>query len=119
MQEEIRKVLSSLEQVQYHLSLLPELCKELSALGATLPPLLKSQAEELARSQAQIREVRENEVFKATEKLVELEKKIADAQQRHSQLEASEKSMLGRLDAIRERVEKAWEGFKLQPAAEA
>jgi chromosome segregation ATPase len=116
---DVKQVLRALAKLLDHLGRLPDLTRELNDVAAKLAPVLKGQEEELARSQADIREVKERDVYKATEKLVELERKIADAQQRHASLEASERSLQGRLSDIRERVEKASEGFKLQPAAEA
>ena len=107
--EEINKVLSQVSQVVYLLSEpLPELVKELTSLGAHLPPLLKSQGEELA--------VLTDQISKARKELSELQGKIAQAQERHSQLAASDTSLKGRMDDIRGDVDKAMAAFRLQQA---
>jgi chromosome segregation ATPase len=119
MQEETKKVLGALARVQDYLGQLPERIKELNALSAQLAPVLQAQADEIVKLDRQIAEKHESDAFKLSEKLADLQTKVAAAQQRHAQLEASERSLQGRLNDIRATVEKASEGFKLQPAAEA
>jgi hypothetical protein len=118
MQEETKKVLGALARVQDFLGQLPERIKELSTLGEQLAPVLQAQADEIVKLDRLIEQKHESDAFKLSEKLADLQKKVAAAQERHGQLEASERSLQGRLSDIRERVEKASEGFKLR-AAEA
>jgi hypothetical protein len=114
-----KQVLRTLARVQDYLGQLPDLCKELSGLSEKLAPVLQGQADEIAKLDRLIEQKHESDAFKLSEKLVDLQKKVAEAQLRHTQLEQSERSLQGRLSDIRERVEKASEAFKLQPAAEA
>ena len=90
----------------------------MNALSAQLAPILQGQSDEIAKLERLIEQKHESDAFKLSEKLADLQKKVAAAQERHGQLEASERSLQGRLSDIRERVEKASEGFKLR-AAEA
>jgi chromosome segregation ATPase len=115
--DEIKEVLRALAKVQDHLGQLPDFCKELSALSEKLAPVLKAQEDEIAKLGRQIAEKQETDAFKLGEKLADLQKKVAEAQQRHAQLEASEGSLKGRLQEIREKVEKATEGFRVARAS--
>jgi len=112
-EDEIKQVLRALARVQELLGQLPDLLRELNDVAAKVAPLLKGQEEEMAKLDRQITEKQETDAFKLSEKLADLQKKVGEAQQRHAQLEASERSLQGRLSDIRERVEKASEGFKL------
>jgi chromosome segregation ATPase len=113
MNDETKEVLRALARVQDYLGQLPDLIRELSTLSEKFPPILRGQEEEIAKLDRQIAEKQETDAFKLSEKLADLQKKVAEAQLRHTQLEQSERSLRGRLSDIRERVEKASEGFKL------
>jgi chromosome segregation ATPase len=116
--DSVKQVLRALSKVQDHLARLPELSRELSDVAAKLAPVLQAQADEIAKLDRQIAEKQETDAFKLSEKLAGLQKQVAAAQERHAALEASERSLQGRLNDIRATVEKASEGFKLR-AAEA
>jgi chromosome segregation ATPase len=115
---DVKQVLRALARIQDYLKQLPDLTRELNDVAAKLAPVLKGQAEEIARLERLIEQKHETDQFKLSAQLVDLQKQVARAQERHAALEASERSLQGRLSDIRERVEKASEGFKLR-AAEA
>jgi chromosome segregation ATPase len=117
MDDDIRKVLGALDRVQDHLAQLPDLIKELNALGEQLAPVLKGQAEEIAKLDRLIEQKHESDAFKLSAQLTALTAQVARAQERHDQLAASEQSLKGRLDEIREKVEKATEGFRVARAS--
>ena len=112
--DDIRKVLRALEQVQAHLAQLPELLKDLNALGEQLAPVLKGQAEEIAKLERLIEQKHESDAFRLSEKLTALTAQVARAQERHDQLAASEQSLNRRMDAIRERIDNAVSTFRPQ-----
>jgi chromosome segregation ATPase len=112
--DEIKQVLRAFARVQDFLGQLPERIKELSTLGEQLAPVLQAQADEIVKLDRQIAEKRDTDAHKLSAQLADLQKKVAEAQQRHSQLEASENSLQARLSDIREKVEKAVEGFRPQ-----
>jgi chromosome segregation ATPase len=114
MMDETKQVLRALARAQELLGQLPDLCKELSTLSEKLAPVLQGQADEIAKLERLIEQKHETDAFRLSEKLTALTAQVAHAQERHSQLEASERSLQGRLSDIREKVEKAVEGFRSQ-----
>jgi hypothetical protein len=92
------------------------LLKELNALSAQLAPILQGQSDEIAKLERLIEQKHESDAFKLSAQLTDLQKKIAEASVRHSQLEASEASLKGRLQEIREQVEQSVEAFKVPQA---
>jgi hypothetical protein len=99
MQDEIKTVLSALARVQDHLGPLPELLKELSTPSIQLAPVLEVQKAEIMKLEMQISQKQESDAYKLSEKLADL------------QLQMSEQSLKGRMDAIKERIDQAVEGF--------
>jgi chromosome segregation ATPase len=112
--DSIKQVLRALSKVQDHLAQLPDLIRELSTLGEKLPPILRGQEEEIAKLDRQIAQKQETDQFKLSEKLASLTAQVARAQERHDQLAASEQSLKGRMDAIRERIDNAVSTFRPQ-----
>ena len=102
--EEVKQVLRALEQVLGHLGQLPDLCRELSALSEQLAPVLQGQSDEIAKLDRMISEKQETDAFKLSEKLAALTTAVAAKQEKHDQLEASERSVQERINALRERL---------------
>jgi chromosome segregation ATPase len=94
--DEIQKVLS---QTNYLLGQLPELIRELNGLSETLPAFVKSKSEELA--------VITDQINAAGKELEMLNGKIADAKQKHAQLEASQKSLNDWMSGVKSDLEGA------------
>jgi chromosome segregation ATPase len=112
--DSVKQVLRALARVQDYLGQLPELTRELNDVAAKLAPVLQAQAGEIVKLDRQITEKQQTDQFKLSEKLASLTAQVARAQERHDQLAASEQSLKGRMDAIRERIDNAVSTFRPQ-----